>query len=85
MKKQTRQNKNKHGLETSDTKYQLSLKDKLRFSLKNLFFIFFLGLALGGFIGYEVARTYVDVTEGGGIRDAYGRGVGHPHYAHNHR
>ena len=84
MKKQTRQNKNKNVSESPDTKYKLSLKQKFSFSLQNLFFVFIVGLVFGGLIGYEIARTHVEITESGGSRDIYGRSLGHPHYGHNH-
>ncbi len=84
MKKKTRQGKQKTTSDLQDTGYQASLKKKLSFSFLHMVFALAAGLAIGGYLGYEAARTHVQLSEGGGAQDAYGRSVGHPHYGHAH-
>jgi uncharacterized protein HemX len=45
--------------------------------------VFVLGLAIGGFVGYQVASTNSRVAAGA-ILDTYGRAPGDVHYLHNH-
>jgi len=56
----------------------------MSFGFKHMFIALVVGLALGGFIGYEVASTHTLVSAGGALTDTYGRNVGHPHYGHTH-
>ena len=56
----------------------------MSFGFKHMFIALVVGLALGGFIGYEVASTHTLVSAGGAPTDTYGRNVGHPHYGHTH-
>ena len=84
MKKKTKQGKHKTTSDVQDTGYQVSLKTKLSFSFAHMIFALAVGLAIGGYLGYEAARTQVQLTEGGGVQDAYGRSLGHPHYGHTH-
>lgn len=84
MKKKIKQNKHKSAADTQDTTYQASLRKKLSFSFLHILLALLIGAAIGGYLGYEVARTRIQLTEGGGVQDAYGRSLGHPHYGHTH-
>jgi hypothetical protein len=84
MKKKSKQNKHKDASESQGPSYKSSLTGTMSFGFKHMFLALLVGLALGGFIGYQIASTHIQVTSGDGPTDSYGRSIGHPHYGHNH-
>ncbi len=84
MKKRGKQHKHKSGGESQSASYKSSLGGTMSFGFKHMLLVLAIGIAIGGFVGYEVGRTHIAVSSGDLPTDAYGRSVGDPHYGHNH-
>lgn len=85
MSKKAKPHKHKNTPESQSANYRSSLAGTMTFGFKHMFLALVVGMAIGGFVGYEVASTHMVVSAGaGGPTDAYGRSVGHPHYGHDH-